>query len=331
MKKLVLITLCCSALLTLNTYAKPADESLDRIVAVVNDDVITQTELLHAQSLAKMQLMQQRMSVPADDVLRKQVLDQLINKKVQLQTAKQVGINVTPADLDKAIQSIAQRNQMTVPMLYARLKQEGMNTDDYREEMRNMMTVQKLQQQELISHITISPDEITAFLNSKAWQANGSNEYHLEDILIPTSDTPSSEEITKARARAETLVSKIRGGMDFHAAAQAESGDKHALNGGDLGWRKLAEIPSAFAEPVVQMKKNAISEPIQTPNGFHILHLVASRASATQQSTPSRKEIEQLLMQRKFEEAAQNWISRLRSQAYVVTNPANPKNPNTLS
>ncbi|MCW5583385.1 MAG: peptidylprolyl isomerase, partial [Gammaproteobacteria bacterium] len=289
-------------------------------VAIVNDDVVTKSELNRLLSITRAQITQQQMSIPPDSVFKKQVLNQLINKRLQLQIAKQVGINFTDADVDRVVQNIARQNNLSVNALYQRINHDGMTTADYRNELREQMTVQKLQQQEVAGHLSVTPDEITRFMHSKLWQDNNSKEYHLEDILIPLSDTPSSEDIGIAKKRAQVIIVKLNQGQNFHEVAQAESGDNHALSGGDLGWRKLAEIPSAFAQHVISMQTHEIAGPIQTPNGFHIIRLVAERTSNTKNAAPSRAQIEQLLLQRKFEENVQNWVAKMRSQAFISMN-----------
>jgi peptidyl-prolyl cis-trans isomerase SurA len=321
MKK-VLITglLLCSTLLCASSNAKKNEQPLDQIIAVINDDVVTKTEFNRALATAKVQIVQERVPMPPENVLDKQVLDQLINKKLQLQIAKLANINVTDTDLNNAVQHIAEQNHMSVKELYQRINHEGMSTTDYRTEMHDQMTMQKLQQQEIVSHITITPQEVATFLHSKAWQNNTSKEYRLEDILIPVAEAPSTTEIVTARKRAENVMTRLNQGKSFQQVAQSESGDTHALQGGDLGFRKLPEIPSAFAEQVVTMKPKEIAGPIQAPNGFHIIRLVDVRATSEKQAAPDRKQVEELLLQRKFEEAVQNWVSKLRSQAFIVNN-----------
>lgn len=320
MKRVLLLALLVLATVSFNTYAKSSGESLDKIVAIVNDDVVTKSELDRALSLARIQLSQSNTNVPGKEVLQKQVLDQLINKKLQLQIAKQVGINITSADIDRVVQNVADKNNISTSELYKRINQDGMSTATYRTELHDQMTVQKLQQQEVNSRITVTADEITNYMQSKLWQSNSSKEYHLEDILIPLSDTPSSDDIVDAKKRALGVIAKINQGQNFTEAAQKESGDDRALTGGDLGWRKLPEIPSAFAQHVVNMRTNEIAGPIQTPNGFHIIRLVDERAIESKSDAPNRTQVEQLLMQRKFEEHAQNWVSKMRSQAFVSVN-----------
>jgi peptidyl-prolyl cis-trans isomerase SurA len=331
MKKLLLI--CCVSLAVFGvaeSFAKATkltEESLDQIVAVVNDDVVTTSELQQALATAKMQIAQENIPTPADSVLRKQVLDQLINKKLQLQLAKQSGVQVTDSDLNAAIARVASQNHVSVGELYQHLNQEGMSSKDYRAEMRDQLIMHKLQQQEVVSHIAISPQEVDKFMHSQQWQHNSEKEYKLDDILIPISDTPSPEEINAAKVHATMVFTKLNQGQNFQAIAQAESADaKHALQGGDLGWRKLPEVPSAFAEKIVHMKPKEISAPIQTPNGFHIIRLADVRSAGQEAGAPSRKEVENLLLQRKFEEAVQNWVSKLRTRAFISMKSGNENN-----
>ncbi|HLB41549.1 MAG TPA: peptidylprolyl isomerase [Gammaproteobacteria bacterium] len=305
---------------SINSFAKPAEQPLDNVVAIVNEDVITRSELNHDLDIVKIQIAREQIPAPANDILQKQVLDQMINKTLQLQLAKQGGIEVNDTDLDKAVLEIAERNQIPVKLLYQRIQEEGMLMADYRKEMHDRLIMQKLQQQEVSPHISVSSQEITHFINSRVWQNNSAKEYRLEDILIPVSDTPSTEEIMKAKKHALGVLGQLNQGKSFREIAQVESGDSHALRGGDLGWRKLPEIPSAFATEILKMQINDIAGPIQTPNGFHIIRLAAVRALGGKQEIPSRRQIEQLLLQRKFEEAVQNWISKLRNQAFIVIN-----------
>ena len=299
--------------------AEPS-QHLDRIVAVVNDDIITSTEFSRAMQVAKMQMVARQVTIPAGDVLQKKVLDQLINQKVELQLAKQNGMAVSEHEVNSAIAQIASENHVSADTLYQRVSQSGMSSQDYREQIRDQLIMRKLQQQEVVSKISITPDEIKNFMQSNAMQLNNAKEYHLEDILVPVSDTPSTEEITKARERANMILAKVKQGQPFQSVAAAESGGSQALQGGDLGWRKVAEIPSAFVDVVSNMPVKGFAGPIQTANGFHILHLAAERANAKHQA-PSEQQIQRFLMERKFEEALLGWESKVRASAYVAITP----------
>lgn len=308
-----------------------AGEPLDKIIAVVNDDVVTTSELNQALATAKAQIAQANIPAPSEQVLHKQVLDQLINKKLQLQIAKQANIDVSKSDLDQAVERIAEQNHVSVASVYDHVHQAGMTTNAYRKEMHDEILIQKLQQQEVVNHITVSTQEIDNFMHSTAMHANDPKEYRLDDLLIPLSDAPSPAEIAKARKHAEAVLTSIRAGQSFKAAAQAESADSHALQGGDLGWRPITEIPSAFTDSVIHMTANQVSGPIQTPNGFHLLHLSGVRALGTPVSAPNRQEIEQLLMRRKFDEAVQNWVSKMRNQAFITMNDGKSDTGTVLS
>lgn len=302
-----------------NKHAQP----LDGIAAVVNDSIITQSELNQAIDIVKKQLIATNVTLPPDNVLHKQVLDQLINKKLQLALAKQMGINVSNADVDKTISQLAQSNNLPVTELYKKINAEGMSTSDYRKTITDEVTIQQVQQQALGPKITISPEEVNSFLHSKDYQAFSTQEYHLEDILITLPEAPSPQQIMAAKKRAADLLTKIRAGTEsFSTAAASESGDKNAMQGGDLGWRKLAEVPTAFSGELVHMKPNDLMGPIQTANGFHILRLSGVRAVGKQLTEEERHtQVQQLLFQRKLEEAMQTWITKLRAEAFINTSP----------
>lgn len=302
-------------------HAKKANEqSLDYMVAVVNDDVITTTELDQAVEAAKIQLTQERATIPDDKTLKKQVLDQLISKKVQLQMAKAAGIQITDTELNKAITHIAEQNNMSAQAMLDRIKQDGMNPIEYRRQMREQMVMQRLQQQEVATKITISQDELSSFIRSHTWQMNRTKEYHLQDILVPVVESPTPQDLAQAKKRAQQIIVLLKKGVSFDQVAQSASSGEQALQGGDLGWRQLPEIPSVFSSQVTRMKPHQITGPIQSPNGYHIIRLMDVRTSEGHQPKPDRKVVENLLLQQKFEEAVQNWVAKLRSQAYVITN-----------
>ena len=309
-----------STVFCINSYGK-SEQSIDQIIAIVNDDVVTKSELDHALDLTKMQMTQSNVATPPENVLQKQVLDQLVNKKLQLQIAKQAGVRVTDDDLNKAIERIATQNNISVSTLYQRIAQEGMQVSDYRDEIREQMTLQKLQHQEVVSHITVSPQEVNGFIRSNAWQDNRAKEYRLEDILVPLSETPSSNDVVNAKQRAQIVLNKLNKGESLRSILQAESSGGEALQTIDLGWRKLPEIPSAFVEHVTRLQPKEAAGPIQTSNGFHVLRLAEVKTLDARQATPDRKQVEGFLLQRKFEEAMQTWVSKLRGQAFIKVYP----------
>lgn len=315
MKKLLTL-LVLSFTMTLPTYAA---QSLDKVVAVINDEVITSSELNHSIEMVKLQISQQNIAAPSDDILKKQVLDQLINKHLQLQLAKQAGIKVTDSDLNKTIGNIAKQNNVSTATLYERLAEDGMDVGEYKREIRDQIAIHKIQQQEIVNRVGVSPDEISSFIRSQTWQTKVPNEYHLEDILIPLSDTPNANEIANAKSQAQSVANELKQGSSVDTITQTASNNKQEVQGGDLGWRGLSEIPSAFAELVSRMNPKEVAGPIQTSNGFHVIRLAEVRAAGKPQAAPSRKEVEEMLLQKKYEEAIQTWLSKLRAQAFIVT------------
>lgn len=321
----IFLTFCYIFLLIIasqSILAAKKNEPLDRIIAVINDTVITQSELNEAMQTAQKQLMSSNISLPPQDVFRKQVLDQLINKKLQMQAAEQMNIKVTDTDVDKALKTIAQQNKFTVSELYQKVTETGMSTKQYRKEIHDAILLQQIQQQAVASRITISPQEVDDFIHSKSWQAFNSKEYHVKDILIPIPETPTPQQISDAKNRADGLITKIHKGLNFNEAAAAESGENNALQGGDLGWRKLPEIPTAFSNDLIHMQIREVTGPIQTQNGFHILMLDGIRNIAARKNLAQEKQqVQQLIFQRKLEEGIQNWTSKIRSEAFINLHP----------
>ena len=319
-RKKLFFALLCSLLI--NTQPAVAAQSLDRIIATVNDAVITQSDLNQAISAVKKQIADNHLQTPPADVLHKQVLDQIINKKLQTQIAAQMGIHIGDEDVNKTIATIAKENHVTTDQVYQKVTEQGLSKAEYRKEIHDELEMQQAQQMEVGSKIVITAQEIDAFMHSKAFQAFNTKEYHLEDILIELPEAPSPEQIAATKKRAQALLTTIHKGTSFTEVAQADSNSASALSGGDLGWRKLAEIPSAFSSQLTQAQANDIIGPIQTPNGFHIIRLAGVR-SVGQQGSPidQRKQVHQLIFQRKFEEGMQTWTTRLRSAATINLHP----------
>lgn len=324
MKQWVKLTLALSGILVLcdrPLFASTNEQPLDGIVAIVNNSVITQTELRDATTKIKKQLVATHTPLPTIDALHKQVLDQLINRKLQLDIADQSNIHVTDKDVDNAVQRIATANKISSAQLYNELTKQGISKAEYRKELKDEITMQRTQQQALGSKINITPQEVDDFMRSAAWQEHSAKEYHLEDILVEIPDSPTSNDIMNAKSRANAILSKLKvPGTLFREAAVEDSSGSKALQGGDLGWRKLPEIPSDFSTPLLQAKENDIIGPIQTPNGFHIIHVAGIRSVGMAGNAEAQhKQVQQLLYERKYEESVQNWLAKVRSEAFINT------------
>ncbi len=327
MKKFRCVMMMLFALsLSSAALAKSNEQSLDRIVAVVNDAVITQTDLNKAIDTTKNQMLAANAPLPAATVLRKQVLNQLIDRKLQLQAAEQAGIRVKDEQLDQAIGRIAAGNNMPVSELYQKVVASGLSKTDYRKEIREEITLQQIAQQEAGSKITVTPDEVKRFMQKKSWQvADNVTEYLIEDLLVLYPDKPSATDLATLKQQAETISNKARQGTRFKDIA-TEFANNKSVEESDLGWRKLAEIPTAFANQIEKMKKGSINGPIETSNGLHIIRLVDMRQAKNQEpgaASPSEKQVEQMVYQQKLESIVKRWVARLRTQAVINMQPEN--------
>jgi len=260
------------------TENPPAERQvLNRIVAVVNDDVILKSELDAAVKEVSAQLKAKDTPLPPLPVLEKQVLEKLILEHLQLQLAEANGIKIDDITLNNKLQEIAKENGVSLTDFRAVLEREGFDYSNFREDIRHQLTIAKLRQQMVGSRISVSDQEVDNLLASLEASQTSNTEYHLAHILIATPDAASEEQIQAARQRAEKIVAKLRAGADFTQTAIAESDAPTALEGGDIGWRSAGQLPSLFVDPVKDMHPGDIHDPIRSPSGFHIIKLVEQR------------------------------------------------------
>lgn len=248
-----------------------AGTELDRIVAVVNDQVILESELEKRVADVIQQISARNTALPPKDVLRKQVLDQMITAKLELQQAEGKGITVSDDEVNQTISRIAERNGVTLGQLPDKLKEEGVNYADFRQELRDQITIQELQQRLIRDQMRITPREVEAQLKQDQESGDANTQYHLSQILIATPVNPTADQIAAAHKKAQAIYEKLKQGADFAATAIASSDGQQALKGGDLGWRKQSELPTIFTNIIISMKPGDISEPVQSPSGFHIV------------------------------------------------------------
>ena len=259
--------------------AKPVVQEIDHIVAVANDDVITFTELEKRMHLVKQQLQRRQAKLPPDDVLGKQILEQLIMERLQLQVAEQVGIRVDDESINQVVNNIARENNLTLEQFREVLAREGYDFADFRDNIRKDMTINQLRKRRVENRVTVTEQEVDNYLINMASQRGSNDEFHLGHILIAVPEAASPEQIQAARQRAEAILARLRLGADFSETAIAESGGQRALEGGDLGWRKVGQMPTLFAESVINMQVGEISELIRSPSGFHIIKLLDRRTT----------------------------------------------------
>lgn len=294
-----------------------AKQPLDRIVAIVNDSVITNNELEAQVILVKETLNKRNMPIPPEKVLRKQVLQHMIDTELEMQMAKNVGIEVDSHDIDEAIERIAKQNNVSLEELHKIIAAQGMSWKAYRKSIKKEITVSQLQQK-VVGSILVTDQEVDNFLASNAGSLSSkmSESFHLEDILIPLPADPSSQEVQAAQQRAYAVLTRLKNGANFNQIAIEESSGSDALQGGDLGFRQLPELPEAFATAVVNMKPGDLSDPIRTANGWHIIKLVAVEGGGAT-GTPDKEQVKRMLYQRKFNEALENWMLKIRGTSYI--------------
>jgi peptidyl-prolyl cis-trans isomerase SurA len=243
---------------------------LDRIAAVVNDGIVMQSELDQRVAIVKEQLQSKNTRLPADNILRSQVLNRLVLESIQKQLAAQQGIRISDSQLNAAISNIAQSNNMTLEQFRDALIAEGRDYNAAREQIRNEMLLQSVQQNLVNRRIRVSAQEIENFMSSEDGQSQISAEYLLGHILVAVPSQASPEMIQKAELEASALYKKLKEGADFTEIAIANSDAPNALKGGDLGWRKVAELPEVIGKSVRNLAKGEFSKPIRSPSGFHI-------------------------------------------------------------
>ncbi len=250
---------------------------IDRIVAVVDDGVILQSELDEMLETVKRQLHQQDAQLPPDNVLRKQVLERLIMMHLQLQYAQRTGIRIDEEKLNAAISNIAQQNKMSLGDFRLALEREGYNFAHFRDNIRDQMIIAQLQQRQVNNLVTVSDQEVDNFLANAKLQGDVGDEYHLAHILIAVPEGASTAQVDAAHSKAQRILDELRGGADFQKMAVSVSDGQQALEGGDLGWRGAAQIPSLFVDLVTHMKNGEISDLVRSPSGFHIIKLLDHR------------------------------------------------------
>ncbi|MFZ9871319.1 MAG: peptidylprolyl isomerase [Steroidobacteraceae bacterium] len=255
---------------------------LDRVAAVVNDGVVLRSELEEQMSLVSERLKAQGLEMPPVDVLRQQVLERLILQELQIQRAQRAGIRVNDENLNQALAEVAQRNNISLAQLPAALASQGVDYGAYRETVRREMTIQVLQQRDVIQRINVSPRELEQFLEKQKSRPSELNEYNLSHILIAVPQEATPQQLEEATRRADDVVQRARQGEDFARLAVAYSNSQTALEGGVLGWRRGPEIPTVLADLVVGLKPGEISAPLRTPSGYHIVRLNEVRGADQQ-------------------------------------------------
>ena len=250
-------------------------QPLDRIAAVVNEDVVLESELNRALNNIRSQYAGRSDQLPPEDILRRQVLERLILMKIQTAGAAERGIRVSDSELDNAVSNIAQQNRMTPDQLRQQLASEGIAFNDFRDSLRDELMMNRMRQSFAQSRINVTEAEVDAAL---AAQTSGGAQYQLAHILVALPEGATAEQIATGQKKIDGVKTLLdKGEMTFSAAAVRYSDSPNALEGGDLGWRSIDEIPPAFAANIDTMQKGQIIGPTRGPSGFQLIQLVDTR------------------------------------------------------
>lgn len=263
------------ALPTVSTAA----QQIDRVVAVVGNGVVLESELAEATQRIRQRLGAEAERIPPD-VLRSQVLDQLIITRLQTQRAKEGGLRVEDDELNEALRGIAEQNDMSLDAFLETVRADGLQPQEFRERVREDLLINKLRQREVNSRVVVTEEDVDRYLESESLRVQENREYRIRHLLISLPDGPSPEELRSARRRSESLRERaVSGDENFTDLVIAHSDGQKALEGGDLGWMRGGYLPTAFSEVIPRLDKGAISEPFRGASGYHLIKLEDVRST----------------------------------------------------
>ena len=276
-------TVLAAVLLTAFSITASAQlEILDKVVAVLDEDVVLESEVQRRLATIYNQIKQSGTQPPPQDILVQQVLERLISERLQLNMGYNAGIRITDTELNDAMARIATGNQLTMEQYIEQIHASGSTLANVRDEIRDEMILMRVQQGQVMRRIRISNQELDNFLNSEEGRFMTSPDVNVGHILLPVPSGKSSDEVNAILQRAQSLLSEAQNGTDFRQLAIANSADQTALQGGDLGWRKMAQLPGVFIEAVEKLDIGQISDPIRSDAGYHLIKLYERRGGGEQ-------------------------------------------------
>jgi peptidyl-prolyl cis-trans isomerase SurA len=249
----------------------------DRIVAVVNNEIITRNELRARVAEVKRALTQQGTALPQPEVLDRQVLERMIDERAELQEAKDTGIRVEDSVIDRTIGRMAEQNNLTPQAFRQRIESDGTSYAHFRDEVRDQIAMQRLRDREVDSSVQVSEGEIDNFLAENTGGDVNKEELHLAEILVRVPELATADQIETARKKADDVFGQAQNGGDFAKLAVSYSDAPDNLTGGDMGWRVQERYPQLFLDSVTDLAPGQVAKPVKSPNGFHILKLLGRR------------------------------------------------------
>jgi peptidyl-prolyl cis-trans isomerase SurA len=268
--------------LFLGTAAQAEVQPLNRVVAIVDNDVVMQSQLDTRLREVQQTITQRGAALPPEHVLSQQVLERLIIENIQLQIADRSGIRITDEELNQALGTIAQRNGMSLEQFRAALAKDGLSYTDARDQVRREMLISRVRQRRVAERIQVTDQEVQNFLASDMGKMQLSEEYRLANILIPVTEGASPQEIQAADSQARELYQQLQQGADFAQLAITRSASETALEGGEMGWRKAGQLPPPFDKMLSALSVGQVTEPMRTPGGFIMIKLLEKRGGNSQ-------------------------------------------------
>ncbi|EGT5680870.1 peptidylprolyl isomerase SurA [Cronobacter turicensis] len=263
-------TLLLGITLVVNTsFAAP--QVVDKVAAVVNNGVVLESDVDGLMQSVKLNANQAGQQLPDDSTLRHQILERLIMDQIMLQMGQKMGVKISDDQLDQAIANIAKQNNMTLDQMRSRLAYDGLNYNTYRAQIRKEMIISEVRNNEVRRRVTILPQEVETLAEQVGNQNDASTELNLSHILIPLPENPTADQVSEAETQARSIIDQARNGGDFGKLAITYSADQQALKGGQMGWGRIQELPSVFAQALSTAKKGDVIGPIRSGVGFHII------------------------------------------------------------
>lgn len=267
----------CLAVITLSTLPARATEMLDQVVAIVDDDIIMASELRERIDGIRESLVARGTEPPPDEVLIRETLDRLILESIQVQKGQRVGVRISDAQLNAAVQNIASQNGMTLDQFLAALDSQGRSYQELREQIRREMIIQRVQQGNVNQRIEITDQEVDNFLATAEGQKLTQPEYLIYHALVAVSPDAPDAEVASAENYVNRVLGEIRAGEPFEEAVSADG--PYTFSGGNLGWRKLDDLPTLFSEVAPELDKGQTSDPIRSDSGFHLVYMADRRGA----------------------------------------------------
>ncbi|MBL4899893.1 MAG: peptidylprolyl isomerase SurA [Colwellia sp.] len=278
MKNLIkTLIITCTLYAGLSTQVQAKEEMLDKVAAIVNAGVVLESEVQDLLKNIKKQAKKNNQSLPSDQALRTQVMDKLINDSLTVQIGERMGVQVSDAQLDQTIANMAKQNKLTLSQFRQTIVSDGEDYEKYRENIRTELISGEVRRNSVRRRIYISPQEVSNLLDLMKEQTNNDVEYHLGHILIEFPSDASQADMTASKERADKVIKLLNGGSNFTKIAIASSGGTNALEGGDLGWKNINEMPTLFSELIAGKNKNTVVGPIRTGLGFSIVKILDIR------------------------------------------------------